>query len=148
MNNSSDGATSLSIDNLGNVYVTGSSGSFGGTKTDYATVKYNSFGVQQWTERYNGPPANGNDKAKSIVLDNLGNVYVTGTSAGSGTSDDFATIKYSQTPTATDETENTLPDKYSLHQNYPNPFNPSTKISWQSQVGSHQTLEVFDALGK
>ena len=35
-----------------------------------------------------------------------------------------------------------------MHQNYPNPFNPSTKISWQSPVGSHQTLEVFDALGK
>lgn len=34
-----------------------------------------------------------------------------------------------------------------LEQNYPNPFNPSTKISWQSAAGSHQTLKVFDVLG-
>ncbi|QQS38292.1 MAG: T9SS type A sorting domain-containing protein [Ignavibacteriales bacterium] len=40
------------------------------------------------------------------------------------------------------------PIKFSLSQNYPNPFNPSTKISWQSPVGSHQTLKVYDVLGK
>jgi len=41
-----------------------------------------------------------------------------------------------------------LPTKFTLEQNYPNPFNPSTKISWQSPVGSWQTLKVFDVLGK
>ncbi len=40
-----------------------------------------------------------------------------------------------------------IPDKYFLSQNYPNPFNPSTKISWQVPVGSHQTLKIFDVLG-
>ncbi len=40
------------------------------------------------------------------------------------------------------------PEEYSLSQNYPNPFNPSTTISWQSPVGSRQTLEVYDLLGK
>jgi len=36
---------------------------------------------------------------------------------------------------------------FNLMQNYPNPFNPNTKISWQSPVGSHQTLIVYDVLG-
>lgn len=36
---------------------------------------------------------------------------------------------------------------YYLFQNYPNPFNPSTRISWQSPVGSHQTLKIHDVLG-
>ncbi|BDQ02636.1 LamG-like jellyroll fold domain-containing protein [Ignavibacterium sp.] len=42
----------------------------------------------------------------------------------------------------------TSPEKFSLEQNYPNPFNPSTKISWQLPVSSHQTLKVYDVLGK
>ena len=40
------------------------------------------------------------------------------------------------------------PTKFALQQNYPNPFNPSTKISWQSPVGSWQTLKIYDILGK
>jgi hypothetical protein len=38
-------------------------------------------------------------------------------------------------------------NEFKLEQNYPNPFNPSTKISWLSPVGSHQTLKVYDVLG-
>src|SRR3990172_10763295 len=37
--------------------------------------------------------------------------------------------------------------EFSVPQNYPNPFNPSTKISWQSPVGSRQVLKIFDVLG-
>lgn len=40
------------------------------------------------------------------------------------------------------------PSNFYLAQNYPNPFNPSTKISWQVPFSSHQTLKVYDVLGK
>ena len=40
-----------------------------------------------------------------------------------------------------------IPGKFELTQNYPNPFNPSTKISWQSPISSHQTLKIYDMLG-
>ena len=40
-----------------------------------------------------------------------------------------------------------IPEKFEILQNFPNPFNPSTIISWQSPIGSHQTLKVYDVLG-
>ncbi|BDQ02490.1 T9SS type A sorting domain-containing protein [Ignavibacterium sp.] len=43
--------------------------------------------------------------------------------------------------------ESLVVNEFKLYQNYPNPFNPSTKISWQSPVGAHQTLKVYDVLG-
>jgi uncharacterized delta-60 repeat protein len=79
------------IDSFGNVYVTGVSAS--ATNADYATVKYNLSGAEQWVARYNGP-VNSNDIANAIAVDSSGNVYVTGQSLGSGTNYDYATIKY------------------------------------------------------
>jgi uncharacterized delta-60 repeat protein len=92
--NNYDNANAIAVDSSGNVYVTGSSGTGPtGNYHDYATIKYNSSGGQQWVARYNGPGAD-SDYANSIVLDSSGNVYVTGGSTGSGTSVDYATIKY------------------------------------------------------
>lgn len=90
--NADDYTYAIALDGSGNVYVTG--GSWGGeTDWDYTTIKYNSNGIEQWAERYNGP-GNSSDEAQSIGVDALGNVYVTGTSFGSGTGADYATIKY------------------------------------------------------
>jgi hypothetical protein len=96
-----DEANAIAVDDMGNIYVTGYSwGS--GTNWDYATVKYDPNGIEQWVERYNGP-GNGDDDATAIVLDNGGNIYVTGWSDGSGTYHDYATIKYSPTGILEDE---------------------------------------------
>ena len=88
--NDEDIATALAVDASGNVYVTGYSL---GTSNDYATVMYNSSGVQQWVARYDGP-ANYDDAAYALALDASGNVFVTGYSVTSGTNYDFATVKY------------------------------------------------------
>lgn len=90
--NLSDQATSIAVDESGNVYVTGTSAGIG-TNYDYATIKYNSLGIEQWIQRYNGP-GNGYDYPSSIAVDELGNVYVTGSSEGISTFSDYATIKY------------------------------------------------------
>jgi len=47
----------------------------------------------------------------------------------------------------TQNQEPIVPTTLVLSQNYPNPFNPSTRISWQSPISSHQTLKVYDVLG-
>ncbi len=87
-----DYATAIAVDGKGNVYITGSS--FGsGTAFDYATLKYNAAGEEKWTVRYNGP-GNYYDLANALTIDKENNVYITGSSLGSGTSYDFATLKY------------------------------------------------------
>ncbi|UCG92152.1 MAG: SBBP repeat-containing protein [candidate division WOR-3 bacterium] len=87
-----DGGNALAVDSVGNVYVTGSSDGVNGLY-DYATIKYSSTGVEQWIARYNGP-GNGCDEPCTIVVDDSGNVYVTGRSVGAGTGSDYTTIKY------------------------------------------------------
>lgn len=94
--NSDDLPFSIAVDDSGNVYVTGRSRSGPEYETqDFATIKYNSNGVQQWASRYNGP-GDSLDQARKIVVDDSGNVYVAGHSRSGpeyGT-EDFATIKY------------------------------------------------------
>src|SRR6266542_279854 len=94
--NGADVANSITLDGLGNAYVTGSSQrtSFF-SDSDYATIKYNSAGQEQWVVRYDGP-GNANDGAAAIAVDGSGNVYVTGISGN-----DYATVKYGQGPTPT-----------------------------------------------
>lgn len=90
--NENDQVVAIAVDLSGNIYVTGFSWA-GAIKEDYATIKYNSNGVQQWVQRYDGP-GSFYDEPISMAVDNLGNVYVTGFSYGNGTNNDFATIKY------------------------------------------------------
>ncbi len=92
--NNNDFATIITKDNAGNVYVAGSSYTGISNNQDLTVIKYNSAGVQQWIKHYNGP-GNNYDIASGIVIDNSGNVYVTGASVGSlFAMVDYVTIKY------------------------------------------------------
>ena len=50
--------------------------------------------VRAWLQPYNGP-GNGDDVANAVVVDGSNNVIVVGTSTGSGSYWDYATVKYS-----------------------------------------------------
>jgi uncharacterized delta-60 repeat protein len=90
---SDDEATSIAVDDIGNIYVTGGSASNGSFNYDIVTVKYNSSGILQWVQRYDGPISD-RDYATSIGIDSLRNVYVAGPSKQSGVDFDYAVIKY------------------------------------------------------
>lgn len=92
--NGYDESASIFVDTNGNVYVTGQSDSdpTAVINEDYATVKYNSYGVQQWVQRFNGT-GNATDRAVAVFVDGSGNVVITGRSFN-GVDDDYVTIKY------------------------------------------------------
>ena len=134
------------------IYITGETRETSPDNPDYCTIKYNASGVQQWLIRYDGP-VNELDVTTSLAIDQNNNVYVTGTSIGNGTSQDYATIKYTETPPCCGPTEmkienNKLPHEYQLYQNYPNPFNPITTIKFDLPNTSTARLTIYDILGR
>lgn len=86
---SEDWSTAIAVDANGNVYVTGR----GRVEADYdyATVKFDSGGIQQWVARYSATAGGGVDIPTAITIDSGGNVYVTGYS---GDPARYTTIKY------------------------------------------------------
>jgi hypothetical protein len=93
--NGDDGANALTVDDSGNVYVTGDS--YGETTLDYLTIKYYPNGDTAWVKVYSGPE-DSTDRAYAIAVDGSSNVYVTGMSYGitDETEHDYATVKYDQ----------------------------------------------------
>jgi uncharacterized delta-60 repeat protein len=89
---------SIALDDSANAYVSGFV--FSGGATDFATVKYDTNGIEQWSQLYNGP-GNSYDGTYAIAVDNNRNVVVAGYSTGNGTDYDYTTIKYSQSGTPT-----------------------------------------------
>jgi len=163
---STDVAYGVVADGFGNAYVTGSSIGLN-SRADFATIKYNSAGKEEWLMRYNGP-GNGDDVPQAVRLDNVGNVHVTGYSWGAGTLMDFVTIKYRQdhfgeklasrttlSPQDTslndlknDDRDNLLPKVFALAQNYPNPFNPETQITFALPEAGEVRLRIYSIAGE
>jgi hypothetical protein len=94
--NSRDAATSLAVDTLGNVYVTGSSNDKQNNEesvVDIVTIKYDAAGNQLWLQRYKYPSNNVSTNAADMAVDAAGNVYITGIGRGSEVLF-YITIKY------------------------------------------------------
>lgn len=88
------------------VYVSGYS-HLSQSSHDYITVRLDQNGDEVWFTRFDGP-ASASDQMSDFVLDGSGNLFVTGSSAGSGTNRDFSTIKYCQLNTIATQDEDTI----------------------------------------
>ncbi len=87
-------AYKIETDNSGNIYVCGSTTRVG-TGKDILVLKYNSSGVLVWSYITNGT-SNLNDEARSICVDNGGNVFVSGFMNNSASGEDFCVVKLNQ----------------------------------------------------
>lgn len=92
--NANDSATFIRISSDSSIFVTGKS--YGVGNYDFATLKYNAAGTQNWVKRLNGA-ANTDDFGVSIAF-NISlaapDIYVTGQGQGTGTGYDIFTVKY------------------------------------------------------
>jgi hypothetical protein len=90
LTNGIDYGRDINVDKNGNVIVTGAS-LWGGTSSDYYTIKYSLNGSLLWQHRLSN---SGDDEAYAVITDDSGNVYVTGGSEGATSQLDFLTIKF------------------------------------------------------
>jgi Beta-propeller repeat len=105
--NGDDLAEAVAVDRSGNVVVTGAVGPRG--SFDYYTAKYAATdGTVLWEKRYNGP-ANGDDYAQALAIDENSNVVVTGTSRSSEGANDYYTAKPQRTARSSGNAVTTVP---------------------------------------
>lgn len=138
-----DSPAELAVDNVGNVYISGSSSNNQGAVRMFF-VKYNLLGIKQWETYFNGLLLN---YARSMTIDTQGNIYLSGSFREHPGDEDFVLVKFGST-VGLENTGNELPEKFELSQNYPNPFNPVTNISFSLPSTGSVKLLVFDAAGK
>jgi len=91
--NGGDYARSLTLDDSGNVFVTGYSFNGFSNHHEFCTIKYDSQGVEKFVQRYNRGN-NSSGKSKKIIVDHLSNTYVIGWNSLVGPSWDIITLKY------------------------------------------------------
>ncbi len=95
--NSFDDARSVAVDNRGNVLAAGRTVNTG-TFDDFTVAKFDRNGHLLWQQNLNGT-ANGSDEARSVAVDNRGNVLAVGFTSNAGASLDFTVAKFDRNGT-------------------------------------------------
>jgi len=133
-----DEPSAIIVDSLGYIYVAcQSSYSY---NENFVTIKYDSLGNEIWVARYNHS-LNSSDYANSISLDNVGNIYVSGSNHDNNSSA-ILTVKYSF-DVGINEFDN-------LKNNaivYPNPFKTSFTIEVENDLKNAE-LKIYNILGR
>lgn len=97
--NGSDAALSISVDNSGNIYVTGISQEYetpqdGPGQNTLTTLKYDSSGQLQWVKKYFGTGNPRYATGKTVKAYGANEIYVSGYAKEYSSGNDFITIKY------------------------------------------------------
>jgi len=162
-----DLALGISIDDQGCVYITGITNtidfpitpnaydsSYNGGYYDVFVCKFNTSGSELLYSTYLG--GDWNDYADGLIVDTLGNIYVSGRTQSSNFpktegfyrdlgSGNFV-YKFSL-ENASLVNEN-RPNKFFLNPSYPNPFNLSTTITFTLPLSGFASLVIYNVMGQ
>ena len=167
-----DGGNSLSLNNAGDVFMTGSTtstigiatpgayqGIYAGGQDAFLTL-FNSAGSLLWATYYGGA---GSDDGRGVACDTQGNVYVTGTTtstSGIVTHGAYDTVygatslnvnaflaKFDTSSVSPGSTKQLLKQSASFNI-YPNPANDLLCISWQGISGTLLHLNILSMTGQ
>lgn len=87
-----DLGTDAVVDSDDYIYVCGYSDTTGSEDYDMVLIKYNNFGVEQWSRTWGGPD---DDVAYCLTFDDSNNIYMAGYTKNAGDSDgDLCIVKY------------------------------------------------------
>jgi len=86
-----DYGNGVAVDSFDNVFVAGTTYSFGAGYDDMVLVKYDSNGTQQWYRTWGGDD---DDYGNGVAVDSLDNVYLVGTNYSFGADTDMVLVKY------------------------------------------------------
>jgi uncharacterized delta-60 repeat protein len=88
----SEEGLSIATDDSGNIYITGWTNATSTGNDDVFLAKYNSSGAQKWNATWGG---DGNEYGNDIIVDDSGNIYITGSIISPGEEDsDVFLLKY------------------------------------------------------
>lgn len=115
-----------------------------GNNDDYLTLKLDTLGNEIWNTRFNGP-ASASDQMVDFEIDTDGNIFVSGSSVGSGTNRDYSTIKYCQLETVASAVSPTICIGQSVQLNASGGFNFQWSVLTGEQItGSNFTCTACD----
>ena len=119
------------------VYASGYS-NLSASSDDYMTFRLDTLGNEVWQTRFDGP-SSGSDQMSDFKVDISGNLFVTGSSVGSGTNRDYSTIKYCQLNTIASADKDTICIGESVQLNATGGFN----FEWELVSGDPITATNF-----
>ncbi|MFX0083751.1 MAG: SBBP repeat-containing protein [Candidatus Hodarchaeota archaeon] len=87
----SDSGSEVAVDSFNNVYISGTTESFGAGNEDMVLIKFDGSGNQLWNRTWGGASF---DSGSDVVIDSMGNVYSVGSSKSHTIHPDILIVKY------------------------------------------------------